>query len=208
MLALCLGAALVYKLSSAYKWLYAYLCFVFCVEVTGIIIGAIYQMNVWLYNVSYVVYLILFLTVYYKIAKKGYSHLVLLFILYLVSWGINLYISGINVFFKIPSILMSCSLVFLYCLLLFNETINFRGKLYLSPLFIVCVGIIINQGCLVPYYAFIDLLSREIPEESLNLIFTVHGFFTDIFYLCILVSLYLNYRENMKQRLNEVTTYQ
>ncbi len=195
------GAALVYKLSSAYKWLYSSICFIFCIELAGLIIRINHKTNIWLYNFGFIFFYLFYLIFYYKNAKKDYNKLIVLFVVYLILWGVSLYITGINIFFKIPSIFLSCSLVFLYCLLLFNETINFRGKLWFSPLFILCVGIIINHGCLVPYYAFIDLLGRAFPKKSLNLIFAMHGFFDDFLYLSILVSLYLNYRQSIKHRL-------
>lgn len=202
LLALVFGLTLFFKISAAYKWVCLLLLVYFLTELCGYLIriqNIQGRDNTWLYNLSYILYFLLYLIIYSRLSKEGYKKQVLLFTVYLVSWVISYYSVGINVFFKIPVIIMSCSLVFLYCMLLFKETMNYRGRIWSSPVFYLSAGIVINYGCLIPFFALLSLLSRAFPPKSLNLIFTMTGFFNDALYFSFLVSFFLNYRQNLKK---------
>ena len=176
---------------------------VFVIEFCGYLIRKSHANNAWLYNLGYLINFGFYLVIYSKFEKKGYKLVSVLSAVYAIAWLSNLYISGIKIFFRIPMVVLSCSLVLLFSRVLFSEVMNFKGKLYFSPILFSCMGIIFNFGCLIPYFSLINLLNRSFPKESLDLLLKMLGFFNDLLYFSILISLFLQYIEVRKRAANE-----
>jgi hypothetical protein len=198
-IALIAGIFFYKSFTKGWKLLSIQVIIAFAVELSAYYIRMNHQPNGWLYNIYLIADFTLLITVaYFLIQDKRFQFLFLgAFSLFMLVWLYDVvYLYGITKFAAHAYIASSILLIATYLYLLFYDTLRWKKAVYLSPVFWLCIAIIVFYGCNITYFYLMDTIIKTLSKEQKDLLLWLLKILVAVRYVLIALSFYLVYYNN------------
>lgn len=197
LLAILSGAYNWKKLSLPYRLTVLLVAFAVITELTGRIISHYFhQNNVWLYNLynpveMWVLGFICILFVNTKVGKKTIQASLFMLSLF---WCITVGYNGIFAFNNWFVVLKSLFHIVCFIVILFDNSVFNKKKIYTQPLFLLSTGMILYYATTIPLFGLMNYLVKNDSKMALKL-FHINHAATAIRYALVAVAFYLYARQ-------------
>lgn len=205
LLAILSGVYVWKKLELPYKLLVIQVVLALCTELLGWAIGfLLHENNMWVYNIYIIVEVWLLGAVCSLLIRNTTARIAIKILLPTITlfWATSCYLKSIFVFNNWTVIIISIFYLIFFIIVLYDNSIFNKKKLFTQPIFLVSISIIIYYSTIIPLFGLVNYLVEKDVHMAGRLYFINQGAST-FRYTLIAIAFYLYGKQAKREHVRQ-----